>query len=205
MDLVCRNKEIVITSEIEEFEEVQLDYRELVFNEFLKQLKIKSHSEIEGSIHFIPANDNYIQLDEFLFNSIDFKQIIRPEMLVRYALLLIYLDLEFSYGNMNIVVDKKLKPRYSLQSIKEIHPNSEFKLNALIHELKSKLSAKIIKSETDHFFALTTIRLKDKLIQSLSNFQISTGIEVNKSEIANNLLNVQRLSRFRDFLNINFN
>ncbi len=170
-------------------------FPKLIFQEFLKQLKIP-HLKIEVSKSLILIQD-YPALLEQACEDIIFKSVLKKSInktdLINYFLVCYVLKSEFNISN--VFFDNALKSTLYFQAQMPFSSNSEIEIPFMVKNLIKEMSPNQIKQLMERFFILLGTQFNDKLLIYLTFIEAKYKFKLNKKAFIKSALNPLRLKQ----------
>lgn len=185
------------------YERIDISYKSYIFYEMAVQMKLPIEKVILASRDktFVAIENDCLAFDLNWFDQLEYKKILNVNHLLRYSMLLSFLNLDFNLSDLFLIPSKKIRFGFHNREISLNNlVNNNFKSNAILDFVCANMSRADIQAELDSFFVLLEDGYKEKFIQSLSHFQSISGVILNKREIAADILDSKRRNNFRLYM-----
>lgn len=200
-ELVYINNDLALTHLGEEVDVLDKNqFPKLIFQEFLKQLKIP-HLKIEMSQSLILVQD-YPTLLEQANEGIILKSILKKSInkadLINYFLVCYILKSKFDVSN--VYFDNALKPVLYFQAQMPFGLKNEIDVPLIIKNLIKEMPLKQVNQLLERFFILLGSQFEDKLLIYLTFIEAKYNFKLNKKAFIKSALNPFRLKQLNQMI-----
>ena len=205
MERLTFNQEAVVLDEqLNEHERINVTPEFIIYNQFLNQLhlpfeKWAYEKEVRGVV-LVEKHAEMEELDTFIFKELDYTRLVSPLHLYSYYLLQLFLGNALNFNGIGVLRERKshfvfLDTAFEISNM--IEPN--FKLNNLGRFLlkRGRKEELLITHET--FFVLLDQKFKSKILNALTLYQSETGVNIDKLNMIDAVLNQRRLEKLKAF------
>lgn len=197
-ELILIDGDFALTENIEEVELMDSNlFPKLIFQEFLKQLKIPHLKiEVSNSMQLFQEYPNLLEQanDDVIFKN-TLKLSVNKSDLINYYLVCYVLNSSFNIES--VFYDNSAKPTLFFQSQMPFHLKSELEIPTIIKELIKGMPEKRTEQLLERFFILLGHQFEDKLLIYLTFIESKYKFKLDKKGLIKTVFNPLRFKLLR--------
>ena len=197
-------KNIWLDDQLEAYECVNLTPEYVVYDLFLHQLHLPTdvwkYGPNQNGNGFVKQTNEMELMDKIRFGDLDYTKLVSPVRLYTYYLIQQYFGIKSFFSGIGLIYERKTRFVFLNRGIVlEEMEGMKFSQNDLSYWMLKKARFKDLKAAHESFFVLLDDKFKAKILNALILFQSETGIEVEKGQLIDTVLNPQRLKALKEF------